>query len=197
MSNRKGFIISDPFAMYFLTFTIVGWVDLFTRKEIRKIFINAIIHCQSHKGLILNAYVIMSSHVHLICSAKEGSKGLSPIIRDLKKYSSKQIIKYFLTDPSESRTDWLELIFRYHAKFNKNNQSFKVWQDLNHPKILLHPKFTIQKLKYIHNNPVKAGIVKHAEHYLYSSASNYLGIDNGILNVEIIDFGVQEGYVFT
>lgn len=63
--------------------------------------------------------------------------------------------------------------------------------------IILHPKFSIQKIEYIHNNPVVAGIVDHPADYIYSSARHYYGRDDGILDVEILDFGAQEGYVFT
>ena len=197
MSNRKGYIISDQYATYYLTFTIVGWVDLFTRKELKDIFIASLKFCQSKKGLNLNAYVIMSSHIHLVASADKDSAGLSSIVRDLKRHTAKEIIN-FTTDHKkiESRHDWLDLVFKYHAKFNKNNKTYKVWQDSNHPKLMLHPRFIMQKIDYIHNNPVTAGIVKKAEDYIYSSAGIYSGIQDDMLNISVVDFGVQEGYVF-
>ena len=90
----------------------------------------------------------------------------------------------------------MELVFKYHAKYNKNNDQYQVWQQNNKPKLLAHPKFTRQKIRYIHNNPVVLGIVDQEENYLYSSGRNYLGYDNCKLNVELIDFGSEEGYVF-
>ena len=122
--------------MHFVTFTIVGWVDVFTRKECKEIFINSLKYCIENKGLLLYAYVIMPSHVHLNISAKENSQGLSAIIRDMKKHVSKEILKWTLNSRKESRKEWLEVVFKYHAKHNKNNSAYQVWQQNNHPKVL-------------------------------------------------------------
>jgi len=43
-------------------------------------------YCQAKKGLVVNAYVIMSSHVHLVVRGEESSDGLSNILRDIKKH---------------------------------------------------------------------------------------------------------------
>ena len=95
----------------------------------------------------------------------------------------------------ESRRDWLEVVFNYYTNLDKNNKTFKIWQDGNRPKKMLHPKFIRQKISYIHNNPVEARIVRKPEDYLYSSACAYLGLDDSMLKVEVIDLGFEEGYV--
>jgi len=195
MSNRTGYYISDQYGLYYMTFTTVGWVDLFSRKECKDIIIHALQYCQQEKGLIISAYVLMESHLHIIARASDSSQGLSTIVRDFKKYTAKKILDFTLKSSSESRREWLELVFRYNAKFNTNNIKFQVWQQNNQPKLLLHPKFTIQKIDYIHTNPIRAGIVEKAEHYLHSSARNYLNRKDGLIEIDIIDFGVQEGYV--
>ena len=94
MPNRTGYYIDDQFGTYFLTFTIVGWVDVFTRKQCKDIVIEALRYCMEHKGLVLNAYALMESHLHLIASAKEGSTGLSAIVRDFKRHTAKSILKW-------------------------------------------------------------------------------------------------------
>jgi REP element-mobilizing transposase RayT len=176
-SQRSGYYFADQYGMYFLTFTVVGWVDIFTRKACRDIFLDSLRLCQQNKGLVVHAYVIMSNHVHLVLRAEEGSIGLSSITRDMKKYTSKTLLKWLLNNPKESRKDWLEVVFRYHAKYNSKNTHFQLWQQGNRPKIMLHPRFIWQKLNYIHENPVKAGIVGRAEDYLYSSARNYTDVE--------------------
>ena len=138
----------------------------------------------------------MSNHIHIVASTNTESEGLSVFIRDFKKFTSKEIVKFIQESNIESRKDWLDVVFKYHAKYNKNNKNYKIWQSSNHPKILLHPKFTMQKISYIHNNPVVAGIVEKPEDYIYSSASSYIG-KGRLIDIDIIDFGVQEGYVFT
>ena len=85
-NNRGGYNIDDQYGLYFLTFTLVGWVDLFTRKECKDIVIDSLKYCVRNKGLIISAYVLMESHLHIVASAKEKSDGLSAIIRDFKKF---------------------------------------------------------------------------------------------------------------
>lgn len=197
MQETKGYKIEDKYGMYFVTFTVVGWVDLFTRKECVDIVLRSMKYCQENKGLRIHAYVIMPSHIHLIVSAAEDSDGLSAIIRDYKKYTSKALLDWILNDPRESRSDWLQVVFRYHAKTNANNKHYQIWKQNNQPKQLLHPRFINQKLNYIHVNPVVSGLVKNEEDYRYSSAHSYMTKEEGIVQVEYIDFGVEEGYIMT
>lgn len=60
--TRKGYIIHDQQAIYYMTFTVVGWIDVFSRQQYRDIIIESLKYCQAHKGLHLHAYVIMSNH---------------------------------------------------------------------------------------------------------------------------------------
>jgi REP element-mobilizing transposase RayT len=169
--------------LYFLTFQIVGWLDIFTRKIYRDIAIESLQYCQQHKGLDLFSYVIMSNHIHLLAQSNKGD--LSGIIRDFKNYTSKAFLD-LLDDPVESRREWLKLVFEYHGRF-KNKQSHQVWTHENHAELVYSQKFIEQKIIYIHNNPVRAGIVKSPEDYIYSSASNYADLEY-ILEVIKLEF---------
>ena len=191
----SGYHISDQYLPYFTTFKVVGWVDLFTRKECKNIIIESLEYCQKNKGLIIYAFVLMESHLHLLIAAKEGSQGLSGTIRDFKKFTSIQLINWINNNPAESRRHWLKMIFEYHAKFNKNNKHYQVWQQHNMPKVCLEPKFTMQKINYIHNNPVRSGIVDLPSEYRYSSARNYLGRTDYVLDVNVLDFESHVGYI--
>ncbi|MEM6319605.1 MAG: hypothetical protein AAF960_18170 [Bacteroidota bacterium] len=137
----------------------------------------------------------MSNHIHLMVAAKEGSKGLSAIVGDFKRHTTKQIIKTIKTQP-ESRREWLLMVFAYHAKFNSNNSNYQVWIQHNCPIELISPKWIRQKINYTHQNPVRAGIVSETHHYVYSSASNYRD-GTSILPVTIIDMGITDFYIFT
>ena len=192
---QGGYKIADQFATYFLTFTLVGWVDLFTRRQCCQILIDSFNYCKENKGLILYAYVIMGSHVHLLASAKDGSTGLSAIVRDFKSHTSRKIIEWITDNNKESRRKWLEMVFKYHGKYNSNNQVYQVWKQHSKPMQCVTPQFTLQKLNYIHNNPVKAGLVDNPEDYRYSSARSYAGRKDGILDVELLDFGPLVGYI--
>ena len=68
------------------------------------------------------------------------------------------------------------MVFQAKAEAIKRNKFVKVWLDGFHPEIIFSNKFFFQKLNYIHNNPVVAGLVSVQEEYNYSSARNYAGL---------------------
>ena len=128
----------------------------------------------------MHAFVIMSNHVHCILSSK--GRDLSTIIKEFKTFTSKQIIKSIITEP-ESRRKWILELFTKAAQGHSRNKNYQVWTHDNHPMELFSNKFFNQKLEYIHNNPVKAGIVENPSDYLYSSARIYAG-KIGLLKID-------------
>ena len=112
----SGYQIKSQESAYYLTFQIVFWIDIFSRKVYRDIIIESLRHCQQHKGLGVFAYVIMSNHVHLLVRAENGN--LSDIVRDFKKFTSKEIIKA-IENGTESRKEWMLKLFQYAAKRQK------------------------------------------------------------------------------
>jgi len=176
--------IRDNEKAFFITMTTVGWIDIFTRKVQKLQLINSIEYCQNNKGLIVFAYCIMPSHVHMICKADEGFK-LSDILRDFKTYTSKKIIEKTKEEP-ESRRAWMLEYFSKSCSHLKRNQKYKVWQEGNQAKEIFSTSFLYEKLEYIHNNPVEDLMVEKPEDYLFSSARNYAGLDN-YLDVFLLD----------
>ena len=159
-----------------MTFTVVGWIDVFSRQAYRDIVIDSLKYCQQHKGLHLHAFVFMTNHIHLIASVNEGCS-ISDFVRDCKKFTAKQIIEDIETNNLESRREWMLHQFKYYATRHSRNEKYQLWEHDNHFIELHSPAFTQQKINYIHDNPVKAGLVYRVEDYVYSSASNYAGID--------------------
>ena len=191
MSTR--YKIINPNHSYFLTLTTVGWVNVFSRKEYRKILIDSLRYCQENKGLQLYAFVIMSNHIHLLASAAEGSN-LTDILRDFKRFTSTKIKYEIRNSEKESRKLWLYQLLEWFAKRTPGKKDFTLWQSDNHPIEIYSPKVIEQKLKYIHLNPVRAEIVEEPQHYLHSSASNYF-IGKGVLDVLVIEPTSNQGYV--
>ena len=161
---------------YFITITIVGWIDVFTRLNQKHNIINALNYCQKNKGLEIYAYVMMSNHLHLLCKATNGFV-LSDVIRDFKKFTSKKILQTINEEP-ESRREWMLEYFQKACQHLKREQQFKVWQDGYYAELVETNWFIKQKVKYIHNNPVKDKIVTEPEEYYFSSARNYAGLEN-------------------
>lgn len=180
-----GYKIYDSQALHFVTFSTVQWVDALSRPTYKDIVIDSLRYCIVNKGLILYTYVIMSNHVHLIISAKEGVQ-LSDILRDLKKFTSKHLIEAIENNPQESRRSWMLWLFRAAGQANTNNQNYQFWQQDNHPVQLSDNQMMEQRLYYIHENPVKAGLVLEPHHYVYSSAIDYAG-GKGLLDIVFIE----------
>src|SRR6202789_100387 len=130
--ERKGYVIHDQQAIYYLTFTVSGWIDIFTRQSYRDIMIESFKYCQREKGLHLHAYVIMSNHVHLIASVDEGFT-LSGFIHDCKKFTSKKILYEIENSGVESRREWMLHQFKYYASRLSRNENFQLWEHDNHP----------------------------------------------------------------
>lgn len=100
----------DQDKLYFVTFTVIQWLDIFIRREYRDIFLDSLRYCQKNKGLDVCAYCIMSSHVHLIIG-RTGSQPIEGIVRDIKKFTSIQIIEAVRENPYESRKELLLWLF--------------------------------------------------------------------------------------
>lgn len=177
--------ITDPEGIYFCTFATVGWIDLLTRRVYKDILVDNLRYCQQHKGLKLYAWVIMSNHLHLIAAHENGY--LSDLLRDYKGYTSKKLYEAINSEP-ESRREWMRRMFAWAGKHNPNNLHFQIWQHDNRPKQLLPHmhSFALQKLEYLHANPVRAGYVDEPEDYIYSSARCYAG-RKGLLDVEFYE----------
>jgi REP element-mobilizing transposase RayT len=112
--------------IHFLTMTVVDWVDVFTRANHKMTIVDSLKHCQEHKGLEIYAWVLMSNHLHMIAAAADDSKNnLSDILRDFKKYTSKQIVKNIQEEP-ESRREWMLDRFEFAGRNDSKNQKLQV-----------------------------------------------------------------------
>ena len=180
---KEGYIIRDQTLPYYITATVVDWIDIFTRQTYRDSIIESLDYCIKNKGMILYGYVIMSNHIHLIIQSEDGK--LSDLIRDFKKFTAKNILDKIQAVP-ESRKEWMLERFKLAAKKHTRNKNYQFWQYGNHAEEIYTNKFMWSKLDYIHLNPVRACLVEKASHYIYSSASNYIN-DSGLLKIEKAD----------
>lgn len=171
--------------LYFITTTVVDWVDIFTRPKYKHIILESLAYCQQQKGLKIYAWVLMSNHLHLIVSA--GAKqSVADIIRDFKKFTSKRILAELEEDPQESRREWMLDRFRFAGANDKKITKYRFWQEGYHPEFICSHDFYRQKLNYIHDNPVRQEVVARQEEYLYSSAVDYAG-GKGLIDVIVLD----------
>ncbi|MDR2039700.1 MAG: transposase [Bacteroidales bacterium] len=168
--------IKDTDKAYFITLTVVvGWIDVFTRKNHKLLLVDTLKYCQLNKGLVIFGWCLMSKHLHAIVKTEEINT-LSGILRDFKKYTSKALVRQIMEEP-ESRRAWMLELFYKAGKDLKRIKEYKLWQDGNHAEEINTPEFLQVKLDYIHRNPVEEMIVSYPEDYLFSSARNYAEMD--------------------
>ncbi len=182
---RGGYYISDQNAVHFITCTVIQWVDVFSRKDYRDIIVDSLNYCIESKGLNVHAWCLMSNHLHLIVSCREDQK-LSDLIRDFKKYTSGMIIQAISNNQYESRKHWMLWIFRKAGENNKRNETFQFWQQHNRPIECTNPNILETRINYLHENPVRAGIVNFEGDYLYSSGRDYYRDEKGLVQIDFI-----------
>lgn len=88
----RNYKFHNPEGLYFISFAVVGWSDVFTSNEYKDLFIESLEHCQKNKGLGIHAWCIMTSHVHLVFRSTE-RQNPELLIGDLKRFISKSIVK--------------------------------------------------------------------------------------------------------
>jgi REP element-mobilizing transposase RayT len=182
MSTKYKF--NDQDQLYFVSFAVVNWIDLFIRSEYKDIMIDSWKHCQQKKGFEIYGWCIMTSHINMIIGTH--NENLENIMRDMKKHTSVALRQAIEQHPAESRREWMLWMMKRAGTRNSQNKAFQLWQQDNHPIELYDLKILHQKLDYIHYNPVVAGIVEKPEDYLYSSARDYCGLP-GLIDVILVD----------
>jgi REP element-mobilizing transposase RayT len=153
----------------FFTATINSWQRLLEPDAYKDIITNSLRFLVEDKRIKLSAFVIMSNHLHLIWQ-------MQPLIhpqhvqRDFLKYTAQRIKHDLRKNNPDSLTAY---------ETNANDRIYQFWKRRALSIELRTDKVYQQKLEYIHQNPVKAGLCKFPEDYKYSSASFYqTGIDN-------------------
>ena len=179
----RPFQVSDQHAIYFLTLTIVDWIDGFTRKEYKLEVVDSLNFCVERKGLEIFAWCLMSNHLHLLCRSKEAFR-LSDTIQDFKKFTARKILASLVKESIESRAAWILKTFKEKGTNQNRITKYKFWIDGLHAVAIESNHFFEQKLHYIHQNPVEALIVEDPEEYLFSSARDYAG-RKGLVKVEL------------
>jgi putative transposase len=163
---RNRYRVNDDNAAHFITSTIVEWLPVFTTQGCCDILVRSFQYCREHKGLRIYAWVILDNHFHAIVS------GLRPAqtVADFKKFTAHELLGQLKLEGRE----WLLNQLAYFCAAHKHASAHQVWQEGVHPQLIMSDEMMLQKLDYLHNNPVKRGLVASPEHWRYSSAHEWL-----------------------
>jgi len=171
--GRSRYKFIHPELPHFVTLTVLHWIPVFTRPATVEILLNSL-NFFIKNGLKVYAYVILENHLHLVLQ----SNHLDQDIARFKSYTAKQLIQYLGDNHVKQILDQLA----FYKKAHKGDRAYQFWQEGVHPEWIQNDKMMLQKVDYIHQNPVKRGYVDKAEHWRYSSARDYVG-QTGLLEV--------------
>ena len=142
--------------IYYLTFTVKNWYYIFDRHNRFQILADSLKYCQKYKRVKIYAYVFMINHLHLIASGND----MISLIRDFKRHTSKEMQNNIIA----TELGVLKL-------FDLGNGKYEFWSRTNMPKMIESEEYIIQKINYVHANPVRRQYVKKPEDWMWSSAN--------------------------
>jgi putative transposase len=178
MRSRYKTFENDINIPYFVTSSIVNWIPVFTIKDHFDIVVASLEYSRKYSGMKLFAYVILDNHMHLIVS----SENLSKNMQSIKSFTSKQLIESL----KKRRMTWILDELRLNKAAYKTESTHQVWQEGYHPQEISSQEMLFQKIAYIHNNPVRRGLVRKPEEWLYSSASSFISDNKGVLELDVL-----------
>ncbi|MBL0105323.1 MAG: transposase [Bacteroidetes bacterium] len=176
MGRRNHKAYSD-FPLQFVTTSCNEWLPLLTDIKHLEILRDSILYCMNKYTVALPGYVFMPNHTHMMMLFKEDFR-ISDFMRDFKKHTSIHI--------RESIEKQNQSLLLCAMEYKTSRQQYKVWNDRFDSRSLEHPLRALQKLNYIHQNPVRKNLVTLPEDYKYSSAGYYKGKEDLFLPVDNI-----------
>ena len=171
---------------YFVTTSIIQHVKIFSDHDCCDALINSIKYYKKKYQFDILAYVIMPSHFHWIVEVNPCKEKISDIMRDIKKYSAWDVMDILEEKKIKNVLDVFE-----NNSINYKDRKRKFWIRRFDDQVIRDQQMFWTKLNYIHENPVKAGLVVLPEDYKYSSARNYILDDHSVIEVNTKMGGVK------
>ena len=144
----RNYKFHNPEGLYFVSFAVVEWLDVFTRNKYKDILLQSLSYCQKEKGMEIIAWCIMTNHVHLQLETKDVE--IWHIMRNINLLYT----KYFN---------------------NKHKLVGHLFQGRYKSELIENDNYNLETSRYIHLNPVRANMKKTPIEYLWSSYDIYMG----------------------
>jgi REP element-mobilizing transposase RayT len=155
-------------SLFCVTFSVVDWLPVFVTEAACQIVTASLNFCHRQKGLRINAYVIMPTHLHAIVFHETfQAKALENVLTDMRKFTVRQLADYCQVHLPPSFT----AVFQQRAGEDRER---RFWQPTRHPVQIETASFWQAKLDYLHFNPCRKGLVTQPEYWRFSSAGYWL-----------------------
>ena len=162
MAHR--YLISQDSPALYITVVTKNRLPVFQKDYVKEVLCKAI--DEARKQFLLFAYVIMIDHLHLLTSKPTST---SEVLRVLKGLTARRVIDYLRENNHSSSLAKLK-----HRERDRNYK-YSLWQREKNVLPIFSEAMFMEKLNYIHQNPVRGNIVNRASEYRWSSARIWQG----------------------
>jgi putative transposase len=169
---------ADAHLAYFCTITTLEWLPVFLDRRYADPIFESLRYCRREKALKVIAYVLMPNHLHLIAGC---DRDLHPPIRDFKRFTSRAVHDLLKTDGRHTLLRWLS---EATEPGRRAAGELGLWQLGFHPEAIVSDRVFQQKLRYLHENPVRKGLVVSPQDWWYSSARIEAGLRDAPMDVD-------------
>ncbi len=158
------YLISQDSPALYITLVTNNRHPVFRKNEMKELLCRAI--DEARKSFLLFAYVIMIDHLHLLTSRPSTN---SEVLRVLKGITARRVIDFL------KENDYLESLKKLEHQKRDRNYKYSLWQTEKNVLPVFSERMFMEKLNYIHQNPVRAGLIERAIDYQWSSARIWQG----------------------
>src|SRR5882724_6017363 len=169
MAHR--FVVSQDSPVLYITIVTKDRLAVFRTDEMKEVLCRAIDEARKSAGFLLFAYVVMIDHLHLLTSRPSTT---SDVLRVLKGLTARRVIDYLKVN------NYLSSLAKLAHQERERNYRHSLWQTEKNVFPIFSEGMFMEKLNYIHQNPVRAGLVERATDYLWSSARIWQGCPSEI-----------------
>jgi len=182
MKLKKCKRFNDPNCAHELTFSCYKNQSFLTKERTRTYFIEAVVQAKEKHNFHLWAYVIMPEHVHMLIYPIYENYSISNILLSIKQSVSRKSLIY-LRKHNPDGLKWLAT--------GQKHTPYRFWQDGGgYDRNVISREALIKMVDYIHNNPVRRGLVKNPEDWNWSSIKEWSGNGEGPIPIDIDSFPV-------
>lgn len=160
--------IQEGASLYFLTFTVLDWLPVFINEASCRIITESLNFCHREKGLRINAYVIMPTHLHLIVFDCEFNPDrLNATVASFRRFTGHAMVRF-------CEAHLLPSFLASMSASGRSDRQYQFWQQSRHPEAIWTHAFWQEKVSYLHDNPRRKGLVRGATDWRFSSAAYWL-----------------------
>ena len=165
--TRSRYRIHSPADPHFLTCTVVNWITLFNDPGAVQIILDSWGFLQEKDRMRRYGYVILENHLHFIAD----SPNLAKEVANFKSFTASRVLEFLQERGRAFLLDQLQ----WSKEKHKADRTYQVWQEGSHPEMVFSDGMLVEKLQYMHYNPLRRGYVDDPTHWRYSSAGDYAG----------------------